>query len=104
MDDTDRALVDPQVLCCLSADYVEIIQRLLDAGATRAESINRWGERPEGMRVCRVPPSRRCSGRTFPNGTTHREREGSRGRGDRQRAASSVPMVAACGSSTTGTL
>ena len=49
MNDTDRALVDPQVLCCLSADYVEIIQRLLGAGATRAESINRWGKRPEGM-------------------------------------------------------
>lgn len=30
-------------------DYTEIVRRLLDAGATRAESINRWGEAPEEL-------------------------------------------------------
>lgn len=31
------------------ADYVAIAVMLLDAGATRAESFNRWGESPESM-------------------------------------------------------
>lgn len=31
------------------ADYVAITGMLLDAGATRAESFNRWGESPESM-------------------------------------------------------
>ena len=30
-------------------DYPEIVHLLLDAGATRAESFNRWDESPEGM-------------------------------------------------------
>jgi Ankyrin repeats (many copies) len=31
------------------ADYMEIAAMLLDAGATRAESFNTWGESPESM-------------------------------------------------------
>lgn len=30
-------------------DYIAIVNRLLDAGAARAESINRWGEPPESL-------------------------------------------------------
>ena len=33
----------------VDADYVAIVGQLLDAGATRAESYNRWNEAPESM-------------------------------------------------------
>ena len=36
------------------ADYVDVVYALVDAGASRAESFNRWGESPESMASAQV--------------------------------------------------
>lgn len=45
------------------ADYLAVIDRLLDAGATRAESFNQWGEAPENL--CSEAVARRLRERGF---------------------------------------
>ncbi len=45
------------------ADYLAIIDRLLDAGSTRAESFNQWNEAPE--RLCSDAVARRLRERGF---------------------------------------
>ncbi|MBL0171959.1 MAG: ankyrin repeat domain-containing protein [Gemmatimonadaceae bacterium] len=44
------------------ADYVAVTEMLLDAGATRAESYNKWGESPENMASTAVAQLLRARG------------------------------------------
>jgi ankyrin repeat protein len=47
-------------------DYPMIVNRLIDAGATRPESINQWNESPESMARPSVGPKAACSSEASP--------------------------------------